>query len=317
MPGRESSVSIVIPTYGKKKLLATTLAALEEQTYPAGKTEVIVVDDCSRDGTFEYLEKLSPPYNLVRLRNEVNRGRAATRNTALEAAQGEIVIFVDDDMRTTPGFVEEHMRSHELHPWSAIIGNTVTARELGRSNVFSYLDSRGVHKLLPQSRMPARYFLTNNSSVPREALLKAGYFDEAFRNYGFEDMELAFRLERVADLDFWYCPEALAYHIHHHTVEQLLAKRFECARSSLGYVLEKHPGTAHELSVDVLLPPSDEDPVSMKLKKLLVRMAMNRCLYGAGRKLAEMNFLGRLTHPVFDYLIACSYYRGLRDREGA
>lgn len=313
MEGTSSTLSVVVPTFRKKELLAATLSALCAQTYPADLTQVVVVDDCSCDGTWEMLEGLGTPYSLVPVRHDTNRGRAAARNSAIRKATGALVIFLDDDMRADPGLLAAHAFAHAERPGCVVIGNAVTAPELGTSNVLRYLDTRGVHKLEPGSFVPARYFLTNNSSVPRRALLDVGLFDETFRNYGFEDTELAFRLERGAGLVFRYCPEALAYHIHHHSLDQLLAKRYESARGSLEHLLKKHPERAAELSVDVLIPTRATDGPSGRLRKALVSAAMSAPMVAAATAIARGPFLGGLTYKAIDLLVADSYRRGLRD----
>ncbi len=307
------TVSIVVPTYRKKELLASTLNSLSAQTYPHDLIEVVVVDDCSGDGTREFLDDLSTPFRIKAVSHEVNKGRAAARNTGVAAASGEIVIFLDDDMRTDPRLVASHVRFHDAHPNAGGIGNAVTAPELGDSLLFRYIDSRGVHKLPPGRRSPARYFVTNNASVPRGALLEAGLFDEAFRSYGFEDTELAFRLEERAGLSFWYVSDAVAHHIHHHSVDQFLEKRLIAARSSLLYLLEKHPGRARDLSVEALLPASPEDGARLRLKKFLVTLLMARPLGRGARGLVDARWLGRMAYPLFDYLVAAAYHRGLHE----
>jgi len=310
-----TTVSVVMPTHRKKELLATTLNALCAQTYPANLTEVVVVDDCSGDDTWDFLKRLETPYELKPLKHEVNRGRAASRNTALRRAEGDIVLFLDDDMRAHPRLLEEHIRCHHAHPRSVVIGNALTAPELGCTNVLRYLDTRGVHKLHEGAPVPARYLLTNNSSAPREAVLEAGMFDEAFRNYGFEDTELAFRLEETAGLAFRYCPEAVAYHIHYHSLEELLRKRYESARGSLVRLLEKFPERARELSVDVLLPPDPGDGTLLRVRKTLMRLTMSAPMVALARTLAEGPFIGALTYRAIDFLIAERYRAGLADAE--
>ena len=92
MPAR--SVSVIIPTYRKREFLEPTLTSLGRQTYPAEFTEVVVVDDCSGDGTFEFLKSLETPFTLVPVMHEVNKGRSAARNTAIGAATGDPAVFV-------------------------------------------------------------------------------------------------------------------------------------------------------------------------------------------------------------------------------
>jgi len=304
-------VSVVIPTYGKSELLAATLASLDGQTYPAGLTEVVVADDCSPDETQEVLRGLKPAYRLVGRRHDVNRGRAAARNTAIRAATGDLVLFLDDDMRADPKLVEEHVRFQTEHHGAVVIGNALTAPELGTSVVFAYMDTRGVHKLATGERSPARYFNTNDTSVPRQALLDAGLFDEAFLSYGFEDMDIGYRLEERAGLSFWYCASAIAYHIHHHTLEQFLSKRLEAARSTLPLLLEKHPGRARDLSVEVLLPRAASDSVGLRARKTVVQAVTAAPVEGAVSAVVARLRPGGFAFTLMEYLIACQYRRGL------
>ncbi len=311
----DTTVSVVMPTFRKRELLASTLNALCSQTYPAHLTEVVVADDCSRDGTSDLLSGLETPFSLVSLCHDENRGRAAARNSAIRRAGGELVIFLDDDMRAEPRLISAHVAAHMRYPGSVVIGNALTAPELGTSNALRYLDTRGVHKLERDARVPARYFLTNNSSVARGDLLDVGLFDESFRNYGFEDTELAFRLERDAGLAFRYCPEAVAYHIHFHSLDQLLEKRYESARGSLRHLLAKHPDRAEELSVDVLLPGGGGESISKRLRRASVSAALSPPSVAAARAIANGPFMGRLTYRAIDLLIADAYRRGLRDSD--
>ena len=310
-----TTVSVVIPTYGKVEVLARTLESLSRQTYPASLIEIVVVDDHSGDGTIDYLEGLEMPQRLVPIRHEENRGRAAARNTAVRTAAGELVVFVDDDMLCEPDLVERHVAFHAERPDAIVIGNALQAPEVGHSTALTYLDEMGVHKHAPGSRVPARYFVTNNSSVPRQALLDVGLFDETFRNYGFEDTELAFRLEDLAGLTTWYCAEAVALHIHAQSFDDILDKRIENA-APLRHLLARHPHRAREMMVDVLLPPDLADPTGLRFRKLLVAFATNRLFYRLVRGVARSVWLRGLSLRVMTYLIACQYRSGLAATEG-
>ena len=153
--------------------------------------------------------------------------------------------------------------------------------------------------------------MTNNASVERRHLLDVGLFDESFRRYGFEDTELAFRLEDDAGLRFMYCAEAVAYHLHDQSLADVLEKRIDTARPLLR-LLARHPHRAHELSADLLLPPAPGDPVNLRVRKLLIAMATNRLFYTLVKWLAGAVWLRGLSRDVMVYLIACQYRRGLR-----
>jgi glycosyltransferase involved in cell wall biosynthesis len=96
-------VSVIIPTFNRKDSLLRTLEILGRQTYPAEMFEVIVVDDGGTDGTKDV--KAQPfPFTLHYVR-QTNQGAAVARNTGAHLAQGEVLVFLDDDITVVPEFV--------------------------------------------------------------------------------------------------------------------------------------------------------------------------------------------------------------------
>lgn len=87
-------VTVVIPTHNRRTIIGPTLlAALRQEDVDL---EVVVIDDCSTDGTAELLMKLREPRLRV-LRNTTNMRQAAARNRGIADARGEWVAFLDDD----------------------------------------------------------------------------------------------------------------------------------------------------------------------------------------------------------------------------
>lgn len=93
-------VSILVPVYGVEKYIERCVRSLFEQTYD--NLEYIFVDDCSPDNSIEILKRVMEDYperkaQVRIIRHERNRGLAAARNTALNAAQGSFLSHVDSD----------------------------------------------------------------------------------------------------------------------------------------------------------------------------------------------------------------------------
>lgn len=111
MSDYSKEVSIVIPTYNRMELLEFTLLSLYKQSYPIEKMEVIVVDDCSTDGTKDLLNNLRPPFELIVIHNDKNRGAAFSRNQGIKEARGNTLIFLDE-MVVDENFINTHLKYH-------------------------------------------------------------------------------------------------------------------------------------------------------------------------------------------------------------
>lgn len=87
-------VSILVPTYNRRRLLVETLSSILMQSYT--DFEVIVVDNCSTDGTEEEIAKIKDG-RIIYIKNEVNVGSVNNYNRALRYARGEFIYFFSDD----------------------------------------------------------------------------------------------------------------------------------------------------------------------------------------------------------------------------
>lgn len=105
-------ISVIIPTYNKRLFLELTLAALANQSYPKKRYEVIVVCDGCTDGSEEIVEAFTSKMRVRLALYQKNRGRSAARNLGLEYADGDLIIFCDDDCIAPPTFVERHHAAH-------------------------------------------------------------------------------------------------------------------------------------------------------------------------------------------------------------
>ena len=97
-----SAISIIIPTFNRKALLAETLDSILKQTLPA--SEIIVVDDHSTDGTLEFLKEIYHD-KVITLTNK-GKGPGAARNTGMEVATGDYIKFFDSDDLMTNNTLE-------------------------------------------------------------------------------------------------------------------------------------------------------------------------------------------------------------------
>ncbi|WP_404445575.1 glycosyltransferase family 2 protein [Sutcliffiella horikoshii] len=103
-----SLVSVITPSYNAEKFISATIESVRTQTYT--NWEMIIVDDCSKDTTREILKEygeLDPRIKPIFL--EENSGAAVARNTALKAAKGDYVAFLDSDDLWVPYKLEKQL----------------------------------------------------------------------------------------------------------------------------------------------------------------------------------------------------------------
>jgi GT2 family glycosyltransferase len=207
----------------------------------------VLVDDGSSDGTDEMLRGLEFPVPVTHLRR-ANGGLSAARNTGLEVARGEYVLFVNDDTIPRPDCVAEHLAAHRAaqlvgEDRLAVLGTfeqpesefpTALAQALVRSNVvFDYAS------LDPSQRYDAWKFWTCNVSVRLDMVRAVGGFDPSFRHYGCEDTDLAVRLEKLR-MQVLYHPRARA--LHRHAMDAAyLARRGRVVARAYVRLVRKHP----------------------------------------------------------------------------
>jgi len=97
------SVSVIIVNYNGKEYLETCLRSLQALDYPAGKLEVIVVDNSSTDGSIEYIQANFPDVVISLL--DGNYGFCAPCNEGASIATGEYLAFLNNDTGVTPGWL--------------------------------------------------------------------------------------------------------------------------------------------------------------------------------------------------------------------
>ncbi|WP_295384884.1 glycosyltransferase family 2 protein [uncultured Thiodictyon sp.] len=93
-------LTIVIPCYNERDTIESIVDAVRQSAYP--DKEIIVVDDCSDDGSRDVLrERIAPKVNQI-LYHEMNQGKGAALRTGFKAATGDIVIVQDADLEYDP-----------------------------------------------------------------------------------------------------------------------------------------------------------------------------------------------------------------------
>ncbi len=243
-------LSILIPTYNRAQMLGRTIAGLLDQSAPTEDYEIVVVDDGSTDDTTEVMAGLSRPGVALQYIRQDNKGRGAARNTGLRAAQGKIALFMGDDCIPDRRLVEEHLRAHDKEGDVAVVGHVSWHPELPVTPLMRFLDEGtqfGFARIKDPDHVSYWFFYTSNCSLQRHWIEDVGGFDEDFVQYGFEDNEVAYRMQRRG-LRIIYRPAAHCYHHHATALEQFLVRQWLCGKAAVSF-WRKHPELKEQLGI--------------------------------------------------------------------
>jgi peptidoglycan/xylan/chitin deacetylase (PgdA/CDA1 family)/glycosyltransferase involved in cell wall biosynthesis len=241
-------VSVLIPTYNRRDVLFRTLSAIFAQEFPAREYEVVVVVDGSNDGTLEMLQSLQPRCGF-RFFCQRNRGLPAARNVALKAAEGELVLILDDDIVCSPSLLRKHFEQHSAADNLVVFGPVPLHPDSPRGLVaeqWTTWSERFLDRLKRQDGCDhtSKFWLAAsapavNRSIRRSMLLALGGCDEGMKDCH-EDWDLGIRLWK-AGVHFRFQPEAIAYHYYIKSDRDLVEKEARPLARGEVALSRKHP----------------------------------------------------------------------------
>ncbi len=205
-------VSIGIPSYNASRFIIRTLESIERQSYP--NIELIIIDDCSTDNTFEIIEHwaMGKPW-VTAFKSAVNEGLVKTVNKLLEKCKGTYIQFADHDDILLKNKIEQQVNVLKNLPEKVamvysnvsviddadnIIEEDYLATHGYDSNEMKFKDLTG--ELLSFNFIPGISVLLRSSCFN-----KVGRFDENLR---FQDLDLWLRISM--SFDIVYLPEVTA-----------------------------------------------------------------------------------------------------------
>jgi glycosyltransferase involved in cell wall biosynthesis len=191
------TVSILIPTFNRAHYVGDAITSALKQTLT--DTEVIVVDDGSSDRTPEIIAAFDDP-RLRLVRHEINRGIPETRNTALAAARGQYIAWLDSDDVARPTRIRKQVDFLRDNPIIAMVGSAA-----GKMNADG-TPKKGIRMPPLSPPMIAAWLLfrsafQQSSIMGRAEILKSYRYDPRYRVC--EDVDLFVRLQhdhRLANL---------------------------------------------------------------------------------------------------------------------
>jgi GT2 family glycosyltransferase/glycosyltransferase involved in cell wall biosynthesis len=229
-----------------RRHLETCLASLLASDYPPDRLEVVCVDNGSTDGSAAMVARRFPAVRVVPLPD--NRGFAGGNAAGVAAASGDVLVFINNDMRADPGALRALASAlDEAHPCAAARVLSWDGRRIDFVRGTINFEGRGYQehygeRYRPELAAASQTFFPNGGAfaITREAWDRLGGFDPAFFAY-YEDVDLGWGL-RLLGADIRVAGEAIVYHRHGATSRRHPEgqKRFLMQRNALWMVLKRY-----------------------------------------------------------------------------
>lgn len=307
-------VSVVIPTRNRVQSLHETIRTLRDQTLEASDYEVIVVDDGSTPSVSLPPSVGGAALTLVRLEGVE---RSAARNAGAQAARGEVLAFVDDDMTVGRDFLRAHLAAHGQWRRALVVGSVrlpgeMLERPFGRFR--EELERRGVP--LKRGVIQSKNFCTaQNMSISRRGFQELRGFDEGLVSA--EDQDFALRhSERGGVIVF--APEATAIHRDHYANIRDYCRRMQWGYERLVDFSLRHPTLPETLDRDRINGPVRWARESLrqtfqKLGKAVIALPWTvEGLFVVAGILEHAAPNGRLLDRTYRLLLGAHIFRGYR-----
>lgn len=133
-------LSVIIPAYNEASTIATVIELVRACGIP--DLQLIIVDDCSTDGTGAILDALPPSPDLTILHHPVNRGKGAAIRTAQQHVAGDAVIIQDADLEYSPSEFPALLRPIAEGKAEAVFGSRYSGREILVDSFWHYFGNK-------------------------------------------------------------------------------------------------------------------------------------------------------------------------------
>jgi cellulose synthase/poly-beta-1,6-N-acetylglucosamine synthase-like glycosyltransferase/peptidoglycan/xylan/chitin deacetylase (PgdA/CDA1 family)/spore germination protein YaaH len=190
-----ASVTVLIAAYNEEKTIAATIRSIMNTTYPL--TEIVVVDDGSKDGTHEVIQRLAIEFPLLVPIRKENGGKASALNVGIAQAKGELLFCIDADTQLEPSAIGRLVPYFADEKIGAVAGNV----EVGNSD--NILTNWQAIEYTTSQNLDRQAYSTLNAItvVPgaigmwrKSAIIEAGLYQTDTLA---EDMDLTWRIRRL------------------------------------------------------------------------------------------------------------------------
>lgn len=312
---------MVIPTRDRPQRLLETLTALLAAADAGPDWEAVVVDDGGAPASLEPARRLVEARRApVRLLSQPSRGPAAARNRGARESSGRVLVFLDDDMLVSPGFLARHLRSVDANPGCWVVGrithpDVLRETPFGRYRHARWEEFHDAHKA--RGLQETEGISAANLALPAYDFASLGGFDEGFALAGCEDRELALRA-RAQGLRVLYDPENVAVHQDWATTLPRYCERQRAYAISDVRLWRRHGAASPRAELIAANAPVARGDGPRRVARKLVRSALSLApgralLLGLASACERLVPDSALTRRVYDAAVSVAIFRGVRE----
>ena len=242
-------ISVIVLNYNGLRHLDDCFTSLAALDHPADRVELIFVDNASSDGSVDYMRRAFPRVRIVA--NDTNVGYSGGNNIGVQHAQGDYVVFLNNDMRVAPSFLTHLIGAIRSGPDVRCAGAKIvnwdgTAIDFAAAGAHfaGYAYQLGYGEPVASDRhteiVPLLFACGGAMMIDRQVFVDAGGFDDDYFMF-YEDLDLGWRLWLLG-YEVMFAPDALVYHRHHGSADSVAAFRKQVLykRNALCTVLKNY-----------------------------------------------------------------------------
>lgn len=226
------SVSIIIPNFNGRRLLEMNLpSVLAAAAAYGGDVETIVVDDASSDDSVQWLEERYAGAVKV-VRRESNGGFSKAIASGVEAASGDLLYFLNSDIRVSEDFLDSvagRFAEEDVFAVASMAYDNDGVKVVGGRSGLHWrwmrldVDRRAMATPAGVEAGPTLFASGGHSAYRRDVFMKLGGFDEVFSPFYWEDVDLCMKAWKRG----WrvlFEPESVVFHDHQSTIGGLYSR---------------------------------------------------------------------------------------------
>jgi GT2 family glycosyltransferase len=212
-----NKVSVIIPNYNGMKFVNDCMVSLQKQNYKA--FDIIIIDNYSTDGSYEYLVDNYPEAIIKRM--DKNYGFSIAVNEGIKMSETEYVLLLNNDTEVDPNFVGELVKAIEKDDKIFAVSSKMISywdRKVMDDagdlyNLFGWAFQKGVGRSINEYNKKSNVFTAcAGAAIYRKKVFeKIGYFDEKHFAY-LEDIDISYRAN-LAGYTLFYEPSAVCHHV--------------------------------------------------------------------------------------------------------